>query len=182
MSKYRYNITLQNTVSQQVKGFAGRVYPTVTLNNDTVERDVVYTANEYVTVKDDGSYVLTGDVGKRAIITAYLMGNPEIFATSEIEIVDNAPDISVIVISSEVNDVYEGQPETFEVNLYKNGIKQDDIVEYTTNNVDKSKYAISREKNKFTIKSFGYCSEKLNITFSVANLTKQMDVNLKPLF
>lgn len=180
--KYRYNITLQNTVSQQVKGFAGRVYPTVTLNNDTVERDIEYTSNEYVTVKDDGSYVLTGDVGKRAVITAYLMGNPEIFATSEIEIVDNAPDISVIVISSEVNDVYEGQPETFEVNLYKNGIKQDDIVEYTTNNVDKSKYTISREKNKFTIKSFGYCSEKLNITFSVANLTKQIDVNLKPLF
>lgn len=180
--KYRYNITLQNTVSQQVKGFAGKVYPTVTLNNDTVERDVVYTANEYVTVKDDGSYVLTGDTGKRAIITAYLMGNPEIFATSEIEIVDNASDISVIVISSEVNDVYEGQPETFEVNLYKNGIKQDDIVEYTTNNVDKSKYAISREKNKFAIKSFGYCSEKLNITFSVANLTKQINVNLKPLF
>lgn len=180
--KYRYDITLTNTVSEQAKGFSGNVYPTVTLNGDTVERDITYTSNEYVTINNDGSYVLTGDTGNRAVITVCLTGNPEIAATTEIKIVDNAADTSTIIISSDINDVYEGLPETFEVNLYKNGIKQDDIVEYTTNNVDKSKYSISREQNKFTIKSYGYCSAKLNITFSVANLTKQMSVNLKPLF
>ena len=72
---YIYDITIQPDVSQQVSGFNGQVSATITLNDDIVTRDVVWSSNEFVNINEDGSYELIGSVGDVATINAIIDGN-----------------------------------------------------------------------------------------------------------
>ena len=89
---YQYAIELQPDVTEQIDGFTGQILSTVTCNGEVVDREIDWTGNDFVTVNDDGSYILNGtmppssdgeyDVGddepveKIAVITATLKGNP----------------------------------------------------------------------------------------------------------
>lgn len=179
---YIYTVEIQPDFSQQVSGFTGQVSATVEFNGEVVDKDIVWSGNEYVTIDDNGDYELTGGVGDVAIITATLSGNQNVFATCEIEIVDNVVDIYDVVIEPSFDEVRQKQPMTFTAYLYQNGVRQDDEVTWGYSGLTTDYFALSQDGHTFTLSVLKLTNDPLTLTFSAGVATKTIDVMLKPLF
>lgn len=177
-----YNIIADTTVSKQIKGFQGSASATVTLNNDVVERNIVWSCNDYATVDVNGNYTLTGDIGDVARISAKIAGNNVLVSNIDIEIVESIEDTFELFIEPLYTEVRLKQPITFSVNLYKNGTIQSDVVNYAVSGLDNSYYAISRNANEFTLAALKFSSTPLTITFTSGSITKSVSIILKSLF
>ena len=177
-----YTVEIQPDFSQQVSGFTGQVSATVEFNGEVVDRGIVWSGNEYVTINDNGDYELTGSVGDVAIITATLSGNPNVFATCEIEIVDNVVDTYDVVIEPSFDEVRQKQPMTFTAYLYQNGVRQDDEITWGYSGLTTDYFALSQDGHTFTLSVLKLTNDPLTHTFSAGGATKTIDVMQKPLY
>lgn len=179
---YIYTVEIQPDFSKQVSGFTGQVSATVEFNGEVVDRDIIWSGNEYVTIDDNGDYELTGSVGDVADITATLSGNQNVFATCDIEIVDNVVDIYDVVIEPSFDEVRQKQPMTFTAYLYQNGVRQDDEITWGYSGLTTDYFALSQDGHTFTLSVLKLTNDPLTLTFSAGVATKTIDVMLKPLF
>lgn len=179
---YIYTVEIQPDFSKQVSGFTGQVSATVEFNGEVVDRDIIWSGNEYVTIDDNGDYELTGSVGDVAVITATLSGNQNVFATCDIEIVDNVVDIYDVVIEPSFDEVRQKQPMTFTAYLYQNGVRQDDEITWGYSGLTTDYFALSQDGHTFTLSVLKLTNDPLTLTFSAGVATKTIDVMLKPLF
>ena len=179
---YIYTVEIQPDFSQQVSGFTGQVSATVEFNGEVVDRDIVWSGNEYVTINNNGDYELTGSAGDVAVITATLSGNSNVFATCEIEIVDNVVDTYDVVIEPSFDEVRQKQPMTFTAYLYQNGVRQDDEITWGYSGLTTDYFALSQDGHTFTLSVLKLTNDPLTLTFSAGVATKTIDVMLKPLF
>ena len=120
--------------------------------------------------------------GKTATIKAYIKGNPDLYDTVDIQIVSVVENNYSIVVYPELKEVRSKIPVTFEVSLYNNGVKQDNIVDYQTDGSNVGNYTLAREDNIFTLSTLLPSTTPLKITFFVGDTSKTLDVLLKPFF
>lgn len=180
---YLYGVEVQPDVTQQVNGFVGKAEATVTLNGEVVDREIVWTGNDFVSIEQDGTYTLNGSAGDTAVITATLSGNDDVFDNYIINIVDSVEDKFDIVIDPFVEEVRQKQPMTFSVYLYNNGERMDTDVSYTIDNdIDSSVFNLVQDGHDFTLSVLGFVNTTLSITFIAMDITKSIDIQLKPLF
>ena len=169
---YVYEIEVAQSLYQQAKGGTVQLFPNVTLNGKTVERDVVYETCEcgcdhsYCTVDDNGLVTITGEAGEQAQLIVSLKGNPQVNQLVVIDIVGNISDNNELIVSPIYNKCRVKSSITFSVNLYTNGAKQDNIISYTPTGVPNTYYDITREGNTFTLYAKQIATEPLIITFS----------------
>lgn len=181
-TEYNYSITIDPPISKQVTGFKGQLSATVRLNGKVVDRTIVWEGNDFITIDSEGNYTLSEMRGKTATIKAYIKGNPNLYDTVNIQIVSAIENNYNIVVYPELKEVRSKIPVTFEVSLYNNGVKQDDIVEFKTDNSNVGNYTLTREDNIFTLSTLVPSTTPLGITFSVGDVSKTLDVLLKPFF
>ena len=180
---YLYEVEVQPDVTQQVNGFVGNAEATVTLNGEVVDREIIWTGNDFVSIEQDGTYTLNGSAGDVAVITATLSGNNDVFDNYIVNIVDSVEDKFDIVIDPFVEEVRQKQPMTFSVYLYNNGERMDVDVSYTIDNdVDSSIFNLTQDGHDFTLSVLGFVNTILSITFIAMDITKSIDIRLKPLF
>ena len=180
---YLYGVEVRPDVTQQVNGFVGKAEATVTLNGEVVDREIVWTGNDFVSIEQDGTYTLNGSAGDTAVITATLSGNNNVFDNYIVNIVDSVEDKFDIVIDPFVEEVRQKQPMTFSVYLYNNGERMDTDVSYTIDNdIDSSVFNLIQDGHDFTLSALGFVNTTLSITFIAMDITKSIDIQLKPLF
>ena len=188
---YMYAIELQPDITQQVSGFSGQMVATVTCNGEVVDREIAWTGNEFVTVNDDGSYTLNGDVEppegevydeKIAVITATLVGNPTVTDSCFIEIVETIEDTVDIVIDPLFTEVRQSLPQTFSVYLHRNGVPQDDDVKCKTSGLSHNYFTLQQNGHDFTLSVKDISDTPLTLTFTVDDYSETIDVLLKPFF
>ena len=181
-TEYNYTITIDPPISKQVAGFKGQLSATVRLNGQIVDRTIVWEGNSFITIDSEGNYTLSEMRGKTATIKAYIKGNPDLYDTVDIQIVSAVENNYSIVVYPELKEVRSKIPVTFEVSLYNNGVKQDDIVDYKTDGSNAVNYTLAREDNIFTLSTLLPSTTPLKITFFVGDTSKTLDVLLKPFF
>ena len=177
-----YKILAETAISKQIKGFQGHADATVTLNDEIVDRDIIWSCTEDATIDQNGNYTLIGDVGNIARISAKIKGNDVLVSNIDIEIVESIADTYEILIDPLYTEARLKQPIIFDVNLYKNGVIQTDVVGYTISGLDNSYYAISRNANEFTLTALNFSNTPLTITFTANSITKSINIILKSLF
>ena len=183
LTDYQYEIELQPDVTEQVNGFAGHMIASVTLNGESVVRDVVWSGNKYVEVYDDGSYALNGDTGKQAVITAQLKGNNTVVGSCKIDIVDSiTSDKDGIVIAPLFDEVLHKIPQTFTVYNYTNGVQQDDAISWSYTGLTDKYFTMVQDGHEFTLSVKDVSDTPLTLTFSCDNATRTINVLLKPFF
>lgn len=103
-----------------------QIYANVTLNGETVTRDVIWSSDDetVATVDSDGLVTLIAEGSTK--ITATLSGNSTVHDSSVITVTDTPNDTYVIVVNPNVNYILETQSTTYSVYLYKNNIQQSD--------------------------------------------------------
>lgn len=171
VQSYVYEIEVEQSMSEQSKGGVVQLFPNVMLNGKTVERDVVYEVCEcgcdhsYCTVDDNGLVTITGEAGERAQLIVALKGNPQVNQLVVIDIVESVEDNNELIVSPIYNKCRVKSSVTFSVNLYTNGVKQDNTISYTTTGVPNTYYDITREGNTFILYAKQIATEPLVITF-----------------
>lgn len=122
---YNYDIQIDKKFGKLVVGSTGMFSATIRLNDNEVERPVVWQSEtpDIISVNVDGSYTVLGNDGDIGSVSCSLGGNSEIFDTIQIEIVSNLNDVTFVVlpdivqikqyntIDFEVMVLYNGQPQ-----------------------------------------------------------------------
>lgn len=169
---YVYEIEVEQSMSEQVKGGTVQLFPNVTLNGKTVEREVVYEICEcgcdhsYCTVDENGLVTITGEAGKQAQLIVSLKGNPQLNQLVVIDIVESVSDNNELIISPIYNKCRVKSSITFSVDLYTNGIKQDNVINYTATGVPNTYYTLVRDGNTFTLSALKVSTTPLVLTFN----------------
>lgn len=169
---YVYEIEVEQSMSEQVKGGTVQLFPNVTLNGKTVEREVVYEICEcgcdhsYCTVDENGLVTITGEVGKQAQLIVSLKGNPQVNQLVVIDIVESISDNNELIVSPIYNKCRVKSSITFNVDLYTNGIKQDNVIGYTATGVPSNYYTLVRNDNTFTLSALKVSTAPLVLTFN----------------
>lgn len=179
---YQYAIDLQPDFDEQIHGFSGRISASVLFNGETVNRNLVWSGNNEVTINSDGTYIITGESGKVAEINVCIEGNPDLVATHSISIVDSIADDYEIVISPMVTEVKQKLPQSFSVYLYNNGTQQSDDVVCVTSGVGSEYFTLTQEGHQFTLNVLRFNTTPLLLTFTAGAVTKTISVALKPFF
>ena len=169
---YVYEIEVEQSMSEQVKGGTVQLFPNVTLNGKTVEREVVYEICEcgcdhsYCTVDENGLVTITGEAGEQAQLIVSLKGNPQVNQLVVIDIVESVSDNNELIISPIYNKCRVKSSITFNVDLYTNGIKQDNVINYTATGVPSNYYTLVRNGNTFTLSALKVSTAPLVLTFN----------------
>lgn len=169
---YVYEIEVEQSMSEQVKGGTVQLFPNVTLNGKTVEREVVYEICEcgcdhsYCTVDENGLVTITGEAGEQAQLIVSLKGNPQVNRLVVIDIVESVSDNNELIISPIYNKCRVKSSITFSVALYTNGIKQDNVIGYTATGVPSNYYTLVRNGNTFTLSALKVSTVPLVLTFN----------------
>lgn len=87
---YVYTISINADSMNLISGSTGRLTSTILLNGVETERPIVWSSNnpDIVNIKDSGEYQVLGTVGQTALVSAGLVGNPDVSAQIEFTIVD----------------------------------------------------------------------------------------------
>ena len=169
---YVYEIEVEQSMSEQVKGGTVQLFPNVTLNGKTVEREVVYEICEcgcdhsYCTVDENGLVTITGEAGEQAQLIVSLKGNPQVNQLVVIDIVESISDNNELIVSPIYNKCRVKSSITFNVDLYTNGIKQDNVIGYTATGVPSNYYTLVRNGNTFTLSALKVSTTPLVLTFN----------------
>lgn len=179
---YTYKVNINQDSFEQTNGYVGKLTADVTLNDDNVDREIVWEANEYATISQDGTFTLVGNIGDVATIKAYINGNPYNYDSIDIKIVDSIVDKLDIIISPLYTEIGEYEIIKFNVSLYKNNVKQNNPIIYSVNNVDEDCYTLSQNGNDFTLQSLCISDAPLIIKFESGGIDKTIEIKFKPIF
>lgn len=182
-NRFLYDYTLELTaIDKQKNGFVGKVIPVVKLNGEIINREVAYACCENAEVEQDGTFKLTGKPGQKAVIWGNIVGNKQMMAKVEIDIVEELDDVYELVIDQEFNTLRVGKSKTFNVTLYKNGVAQEDIVDYTTTKLTDESFKLTRNGNTFTLTALQISTTPLEIVFSAGQVSTSMDIMFTSVF
>lgn len=177
-----YQLSLTETGISGGVGQTYQLFPVITLNGNTVQRNVTWVSSDTSKATVSNGYVTLLDTGS-AIITCSLEDNASVFATCTISISSSPVDNYTIVMSPDKNYVLEGSTETFLVYLYKNGIQQSDAFSFSlnSNSVPSSKYTYTvLGANSFSVKNNAmFLTDSLNITATSGVYSETYSITLK---
>ncbi len=156
---------------------------TVTLNGETVSRNVTWASSNtaIATVNSSGlvTFVATGS----CTITCSLENNSTVFDTTSVTVGASPVDNYQVVISPDKNYILEGQEQTWLVYLYKNNVQQVDtfIFSLDANTVPSANYTYTvLGNNSFKIKNIKmFLTDNLEITATSGLYSKVIPVSLR---
>ena len=188
-------------------GYVGQLLATVLFNGETVERELIWTSNEYAVIdEENGTYTITGEVGTVATIRATLAGNPDVYDEFHVNVVrirqiivtdknneiitslgesletDGLPSEYTIGINPLYEEVLHKQPATFSVYLYKDGEQQDDEITWEYSGLSDKYFTMVQDGHVFTLSVKDISDTPLTLTFSCRDMTRTISVLLKPFF
>ena len=122
-------------------------------SNQIDNNNITWSSSDNSIVSIDNNVATALSVGE-CIITANINGT-DISSTMNLYVISEPlPDVYELVAEPNINSILQGDEQLFKVNLYKNGVIQDDNVTFTdiTENVPFDKYKIILgDNNSFTL-------------------------------
>lgn len=179
--EYDYQINIVENPTENIKGFSGKLNAQVTLNNNVVDVPIVWSSNQYGTIDNNGVYTLVGDSPNVATFTASF---GRISTSVNINIVDTIIDNYEIIITPNITEIKQNRSVTINANLYKNGIKQNDIVNAIVVGADSPNCYnwVSQGNNVFILTNKLRSVEPLVITFTSGVITKSISIELNAMY
>lgn len=132
-SDYVFTLGLNvNNVSVSV-GSEYNLIASVKENGVSIDRELIWTSSDVskITVNEYG--IITPISPGSASVTCKLKDNPSVFDVCLVNIVQNIVDNVAIVVSPNVDYIYEGDEQVFYTTLYINNIEQPNTFTYTIN-------------------------------------------------
>ena len=179
--EYDYQINIVENPTENIKGFSGKLNAQVTLNNNVVDVPIVWSSNQYGTIDNNGVYTLVGGSHSVATFTAKF---GRISTSVNVNIVDTIIDNYEIIITPNITEIKQNRSVTINANLYKNGIKQNDIVNATVVGADSPNCYnwVAQGNNVFVLTNKLRSVKPLVITFTSGVITKSISIELNAMY
>ena len=160
---YNYSIFVNSKDLILSAGSSGNLSANVLLNGKEVERNIYWESsdNDIVSIDTNGNYILNGEIGQVATITAYLDGNEKVFDSINITIGEQGEDISILLNPS-FDKIRQYSTINFGVEVYYNGNLIKDNLDISCS-TDSEILTIFKNEDYYSITSEGISTDKQNI-------------------
>ena len=167
-----------------MKGDSGTLTAEVRLNNEVVNRPIIWNCipPTGANIDSEGNYTILGNPGTEMQFTASISQYEQVLGSVTCQVVESLPKIKKLVIDPVLASIPQGQSKTFSVNLYIDGIKQTDIVDYSIKGLASSYYDLKRNGNNFTVSALRASTIPLIFTFSIGDISETLEIKLKSAF
>ncbi len=177
-----YSIIINQSDITQNIGYTTTLTATVELDNEIVDKNVVWTSSDVtkVTVTSGGVINLLG--AGSAIITCSMEDNSTILDTISITINAILPGIETIIISPDNKTIKQGQIQVYNVYAYIDGVIQAHVFTITGSGIPtpNTYYTLTTGNNTFTVKNLkAYSNNDLVITCINQTTTTVKTYNIK---
>lgn len=181
--EYDYQIIINNAPKQQTHDFSGQLVASAYRNGELIDVDMVWNANEFATVDEQGVFSLSGDIGDIAIITATIANNQAVTASVSIAIVDSVVDYYDIVMTPNITEIRQKQKISFILTLYKNGVATNDVVNATVVTGGQHVSLIKDiAENSYILSCNGLTSNNVILRFVSDQYSTDKSISLKSFF
>lgn len=184
VGEYNYKVKIKEESFEQVKGFKGQLSAIVTVNGEITDKNITWKSsdNNIISIDNNGNYELLGDNGESCVITASIE-NSNISDSITISIKENIVPKDDIVIEPIIESLGLHDSVEISANLYKNGVKQDDIVDCVASGLDDNYYELTSEiDNVFKLVNNRPAKIPLTLTFSCGDYSESINIKLESLF
>ena len=180
--KYKFSLSVNPSSITGNAGTTIQLNPTLTLNGNSSNQPLTYTSDgsSVATVSASGLVTLVSS-GSCNIYTA-MSNNSTVYTTIPASVVILPINNSEVVITPTPSIIYEGNSQTYNINLYINGIQQANTFIYATadNNVPITNYLLTKGNNSLTINNIkNYMNYPLNINAISGSYTGLISVQLR---
>ncbi len=156
VERYEYSIDISENNTYYDIGATATLNAVIYRGKEVVDKNVIWaSSDEDIISINDG--VLTALSAGEVTLYATMEDNKNIYGSINITVLDSESeeDIYNILITPDINYVLEGETISITANLYKNGIKQDDILTIVdvSENVPRQNYRLTIDNNTFTIEN-----------------------------
>lgn len=178
-----YEITLNQSTGSGSTSQTIQLEATVTLNDETVTRNVTWTSSNTAVATVSSTGLVTILATGNSTITCSLENNSTVSDTCVITGTGSPVDNYQVIFSPDSNYVLEGAEKTWTVYLYKNNVQQVDTFTFSldSNTVPATKYTYTvLGGNSFKIKNIErFLTDYLEITATSGSYNKTITVNLR---
>lgn len=178
-----YEVELNQSTGSGSIGQTIQLEETVTLNGETVSRNVTWASSNTSIATVSSSGLVTIIATGNATITCYLQNNETIYDTCVITGTGSPVDNYQVIFSPDSNYVLEGAEKTWTVYLYKNNVQQVDTFTFSlnTNMVPTENYTYTvLGGNSFKIKNIKrFLTDSLEITCTSGIYSNIITVSLR---
>jgi hypothetical protein len=178
---YNYIISIDqgNLLEQQVN-YTSTLSATVKNGSEIVnDRELLWESSDIsiCEIQPNGSFILKSE--GTCNVTVSLKDNSSVSALLIINVVALPVDNYEIRISPNISEILQGDFQTFDVALYHNNIRQNDIITSIPSGVPSSYYKFTSASNGFTITNLKqYTSSPLVVVCSGGGYSKNISINL----
>lgn len=173
---FLYTIEIESANMSLVTGSTGKLFASVSLNGEGVEKSVVWSSSDetVVTINQNGEYQVLGEAGQQAIINAALEGNASITDGIAIHVVAAEEVQPVIALSPAIDKIRQYQTIEAEVYVAVSGMTfEPGTVTATGSN---EYFTVSVEGNNLILHCLNYSTEPQTFTLHCVNETPTFNV------
>lgn len=186
VNRFEYSIDISENNTFYDIGVKSQFNAVVYKGKDIVEKDILWKSSDEEIISIDGNEFETLKAGTVKIY-AIMADNKNVYGSMTITVLEDgsAETKYDILVSPDIDYVLEGETLTVNVDLYKNGIKQNDLIEIVdvSVNVPRKNYKLTVNGNSFTIenKKF-YLLDTLKVQCTWEDITKTFEFTLRGLY
>jgi hypothetical protein len=178
---YNYTISIdQGNILEQQVNYTSTLSATVKNGTEIVNgMELLWESNDnnICEIQQNGSFILKSE--GTCNVTVSLKDNSSVSALLIINVVALPVDNYEIRISPNISEILQGDFQTFDVALYHNNIRQNDIITSIPSGVPSSYYKFTSASNGFTITNLKqYTSSPLVVVCSGGGYSKNISINL----
>lgn len=183
--RFDYKIDISENVKSLDVGAKYKLNATVYKGNNIIKEDVLWTSADESIINIECGEMTALSAGTTKIC-ATMKDNRRVY--SEMFITVQEEDINYqydILISPDINYVLEDESLEVNVSLYKNGVKQDDIIEIKDVSLDvpRKNYKLTVNGNSFTLQNkMKYLNCPVKVQCSCNEITKVFNFTLRGLY
>ena len=186
VNRFEYSIDISENNTFYDIGIKSQFNAVVYKGKDIVEKDILWKSSDEEVISINGNEFETLKAGT-ANIYAIMADNKKVYGSMTITVLeeDSAETKYDILVSPDIDYVLEGEILTVNVDLYKNGIKQDDLIEIVDVSLDvpRKNYSLVVNGNSFTLenKKF-YLLHPVKVQCTWGDVVKTFEFTLRGLY
>ena len=184
--RFEYSIDISENNSFYDIGTKIKLNSTVYRGKDVVEKNIIWKSSDEEVISIEGDELEALGAGT-AKVYAIMAENEHIYGSMTITVLEEgSAEVNYdILISPDIDYVLQGEITTINVNLYKNGIRQNDFVDIKdiTLDVPRDNYKLIAGENYFTIENKNlYLINPIKVQCSCRDVVKVFEFMLRGLY
>lgn len=161
-----YKLTIQEKDIEQIPSSSGKFTAILQKNGNIVEEELEWFAdNETLYLQEDGSYYVMGMDGDYTTVTCRMKHNPNVFDTTNVNIVQTYPLNKSLKVYPIITELSEKSSVEFNCNVYVDGKVEESEIVCVPSGTNSDNYLLENTENGYKLTNINKSTKKLKLVF-----------------